>query len=255
MPAFAKDCARYPSLAFQHVVITGGATGIGESLVRHFHAQKSLVSFIDIAYEEGKELEEELGDDCCFYHCDLRDIEALQRVITKSHLTFGPVRVLINNAAKDDRHDVLNFTSQDWDRCQEINLKPHFFTAQAVAVQMAEAGGGSIINISSNSYVLMVGGMPGYLTAKAGIVGLTRGLARDLGVNKIRVNSILPGWVMTKRQEELWLTEEAEEELLASQCLKEKLYPSDVSRLALFLASDDSHMITGQAYTVDGGRT
>ena len=167
----------------------------------------------------------------------------------------GPVGVLVNNAARDDRHRIEDVTSQDWDRCQEINLKPHFFTAQAVVEGMKQNGGGSIINISSNSYVLMVGGMPGYLTAKAGIMGLTRALARDLGADNIRVNCILPGWVMTKRQEELWLTEEAEKELLQSQCMKQKLYPPDVSRLALFLAADDSSMITAQAYTVDGGRS
>ena len=250
-----SNFAKYPSLNERHVFITGGATGIGESLVRHFAEQKSRVSFLDIAKQEGAELASELGTSVQFFHCDLRDIPSVQDCIQNAQLNFGPIRVLINNAARDDRHDIATFSSSDWDRCQEINLKPHFFTSQAVLSQMEISGGGSIINISSNSYILMVGGMPGYLTAKAGIVGLTRGLARDLGPKNIRVNCILPGWVMTKRQEEMWLTPQAEEELLRSQCLQSKLYPPDVSRLALFLASDDSSMITAQSYTVDGGRS
>jgi len=247
--------ARYPSLVQRHVLITGGATGIGESLVRHFLDQGCCVSFLDIALEEGNRLEREYPETCRFYHCDLRIVHAIQTAIALAVETFGPIRVLVNNAAKDDRHNVLEFTSEDWDVCQNINLKPHFFTAQSVVEEMAKAGGGSIINISSNSYLLMVGGMPGYLTAKAGIVGLTRALARDLGEKNIRVNCILPGWVMTQRQLDLWLTQDAEKELLTSQFLKKKLYPADVARLALFLASDDSSMITAQSYTVDGGRT
>ncbi len=247
--------AHYPSLEGRHIFITGGATGIGASLVRHFHQQYAIVSFLDIAKEHGEQLVAELGERAFFYECDLRDIDSLRRVIATAIETVGPIGVLINNAARDDRHAIQDVSSEDWDRCQEINLKPHFFTAQAVVEGMKSLGGGSIINVSSNSYILMVGGMPGYLTAKAGIMGLTRALARDLGVNGIRVNCILPGWVMTRRQEELWLTEEAEKDLLESQCLKQKLYPPDVSRLALFLASDDSHMITAQAYTVDGGRS
>ena len=250
-----EQFARYPSLEGCHVFITGGATGIGASLVRHFHQQNAIVSFIDIAKEPGEQLAVELGERAYFYECDLRDIDRLRQVIVNAEQRSGAIKVLINNAARDDRHAIQDVSSQDWDRCQEINLKPHFFTAQAVVEGMKSLGGGSIINISSNSYVLMVGGMPGYLTAKAGIMGLTRALARDLGVDGIRVNCILPGWVMTKRQEELWLTEEAEKDLLESQCLKQKLYPPDVSRLALFLASDDSSMITAQAYTVDGGRS
>ena len=251
----STEFAVYPSLQGRHVLITGGATGIGESLVRHFAQQGSKVTFLDIATKEGEALAAELGHRVRFLYCDLRNIEALQECIAEAQQNFGAIRVLINNAARDDRHDVQNFSSADWDRCQEINLKPHFFTTQAVVASMEAFGGGSIINVSSNSYVLMVGGMPGYLTAKAGIVGLTRALARDLGTKNIRVNSILPGWVMTKRQEELWLTPEAEVDLLKSQCIPQKLYPPDVARLALFLASDDSSMITAQAYTIDGGRT
>ena len=247
--------AHYPSLQGRHVCITGGATGIGASLVRHFHHQDAIVSFLDIAKDSGERLSAELGERVFFYECDLTDISRLNIVMTLAQQTSGPIGVLINNAARDDRHRIQDVTSQDWDRCQEINVKPHFFTAQNVVAGMKQLGGGSIINISSNSYVLMVGGMPGYLTAKAGIMGLTRALARDLGPEKIRVNCILPGWVMTKRQEALWLTDEAEKELLNSQCMKQKLYPPDVSRLALFLAADDSFMITAQAYTVDGGRS
>lgn len=247
--------AQYPSLKGRHVLITGGATGIGESLVRHFHAQGSQVSFLDIAAKAGHKLHNELGAGVSFHECDLRDISALKQIIQSIIQERGPVRALINNAAKDDRHSIEEVTSEYWDNCQAINLKPHFFTAQSVAEGMADAGGGAIVNISSNSYLLMVAGMPGYLTAKAGIVGLTRALARDLGPKQIRVNCILPGWVMTQRQLDLWLTEEAERELLASQCLKEKLFPPDIARLALFLAADDSKMITAQSYTIDGGRT
>lgn len=250
-----ENFAKYPSLKNRHVLITGGATGIGRSLVEHFHDQGSIVSFLDIAKEEGEALVKKLGRKVHFYFCDLRNIETMKSQIASAIETSGPVRALINNAAKDDRHNVKDVDSDFWDNCQAINLKPHFFTAQAVLESMENAGGGSIVNVSSNSYILMVGGMPGYLTAKAGIVGLTRALARDLGPKKIRVNAILPGWVMTQRQLDLWVTPESDRALLESQCLKEKLYPPDVARLALFLAADDSKMISAQSYTVDGGRT
>ena len=205
--------ATYPSLRNRHIFITGGATGIGESIVAHFVAQESKVSFVDIADEAAKQLVTKLTSQFpnahIHYHsCDIRNIEQLQSCIEKSISQFGAIKALVNNAASDQRHSIESTTVAYWDNCQNINLRPHFFTAQAVAASMTAAGGGSIINLSSNSYMLMVGGMPGYLTAKAAIVGLTRALARDLGEQNIRVNALLPGWVMTRKQIEMWLTPE-----------------------------------------------
>lgn len=250
------DFATYPSLVDRHVLITGGATGIGAGLVRAFHAQGAHVSFLDIDIDAGAAL----AADCPgrrparFLPCDLRDIDGLQRAITAAEDGFGPVRVLINNAANDDRHSLQSADPAYWDNCQAINLRPHFFTAQAVAAGMRAAGGGSIINLSSNSWLLGLDGYPGYAAAKAGIVGLTRGLARELGGDNIRVNVLLPGWVMTDKQMDRWLTEDAEARLMEAQCLKEKLYPDDIARMALFLAADDSRLITAQSFIVDGGR-
>ena len=248
---------KYPSLNNRHVFITGGASGIGASMVEGFVSQGSLVSFVDIA--DGSDLCHQLVQQypnakLFFQQCDLRNIEQLRLCIDNAHEKWGPIRALVNNAAKDERHEVSSVTPEFWDNCQAVNLRHHFFCAQRIHPLMAQAGGGSIINLSSNSYLLKVGGMPGYLTAKAAIVGLTRALARDFGPDKIRVNSVLPGWVMTQRQVDLWLTKEAEAELLESQCLKEKMYPPDVSNLVLFLAADDSRMITGQSHIIDGGR-
>ncbi len=240
--------ARYPSLDGHGVVITGGATGIGAALVRAFVAQGSRTAFLDIADEPGHALAAETG--AAYHHCDLRDVDALKRVMA----AIGPVGVLVNNAAWDQRHDVETTTEALWDDMQSVNLKPHFFTAQAAAPGMVAAGGGSIVNLSSIAHLEAVPGMPGYLAAKAGIVGLTRGLARDLGDRNIRVNAVLPGWVRTPRQEALWLTPDAEAGWLKDQFLGRLLEPEDVARLVLFLASDDAAMITGQAYVIDGGR-
>ena len=245
---------QYPDLKDKHIFITGGASGIGESFVRSFAKQGSKISFIDIDDLAANTLCESLDGDFLYQHCDIRDISELQNCIQQARNNFGPISVLINNAARDDRHNISEVTSEYWDNCQNINIRPHFFTAQQVVEDMKTLGGGSIVNLSSNSFLLKVGGMPGYLTAKAAIVGLTRALARELGPQKIRVNAILPGWVITERQRDLWLTEEAKAELLEQQCLKELIYPEEVANLALFLASEQSKMITAQSLIVDAGR-
>ena len=246
-----SNFAHYPSLRNRHIFVTGGASGIGRSIVEHFLAQGSQVSFVDIDADAASTLHH---PQAYFLKCDLQDIEHLKECIQKARVHFGPIAVLVNNAALDLRHDFKTLTPEEWDRLQNINLRPHLFTAQAVHEDMKEGGGGSIIHLSSNSYLLRVGGMPAYLSAKAGIVGLARALARELGPDHIRVNTVLPGWVMTERQLSLWLTEEAEKELLETQCLKEKLYPEDIARFVLYLAADDSRMISGQEFILDGGR-
>ncbi len=249
--------AIYPSLKARSVFITGGGSGIGASLVRHFAAQGSKVAFVDIAKEASEAtvaaIEADGHEKPAFLLCDLRDIEALRAAITKAAEINGPITVLVNNAAHDERHAIESVTPDYWDERMAINLRHQFFAAQAVVPMMKAAGGGSIINFGSTSWMIGQGGMPGYTAAKSAIMGLTRGLARDLGPDDIRVNSIAPGWIMTERQVELWLTSEGERELMARQCLKRKLYPDDVARLALFLASDDSNAMTNQTYICDGG--
>ena len=187
-------------------------------------------------------------------YCDIVDIDAMHQVIDEATAANGPIQVLVNNAARDTREAIEDVTVQSWDTGQAINLRPQFFAAQRVITSMRQNAGGSIINLSSNSFMLKVGGMPNYVTAKAAIVGLTKALARDVGKDNIRVNAVLPGWVMTKRQETLWLTEEAEAELLATQCIPQKLYPADIARMVLFLAADDANLITAQTFVVDAGR-
>lgn len=249
--------ASYPSLQERVVLVTGGASGIGASLVEAFWRQGAKVAFVDI--------DEDAADALCarleggshapwFLPVDLREIPALEEAIAKVHARWGAIQVLVNNAGWDERHALGTVTSDFWDKSMEINLRPHFFTVQAVMQRMGEAGGGSIINLSSNSWMLGVPGMPAYVAAKAGIIGLTRALARELGPHKIRVNAVLPGWVMTERQREKWLTPEAEQKLLEEQCLKQTIAPEDVACLVLFLAADDSRMITNQSYIIDGGR-
>lgn len=249
--------AIYPSLKERSILITGGGSGIGAALVRHFARQGARVAFLDIAEEPSRALVEEIEADGLaapnFIGCDLRDVEALRTAIARAADVNGPITVLVNNAAHDERHTVDSVTPDYWDDRMAVNLRHQFFATQAVAPMMKQAGGGSIINFGSTSWMIGQGGMPGYTAAKSAIMGLTRGLARDLGPDNIRVNSIAPGWIMTDRQVELWLTPEGEQELLARQCLKRKLYPDDVARLALFLASDDSQAMTNQTYICDGG--
>ena len=243
----------YPSLDGRHVFITGGGSGIGASIVEAFANAGSIVTFVDIDIKASTALANRFTN-VTFEHCDIRNIETLRSVIKKSIEANGDIAVLVNNAASDDRHSIESVTSEYWDNCQNINLRPHFFTAQAVVEGMKALDGGSIINLSSNSFMLKVGGMPGYLASKAAIVGLTNALARDLGPHKIRVNAVLPGWIMTDKQRTLWMTDEDEKELLATQCLKELIYPEEIAKLVLFLASDQSRMITAQSLVIDAGR-
>jgi NAD(P)-dependent dehydrogenase (short-subunit alcohol dehydrogenase family) len=251
------EFARYPSLRGQLVFISGGATGIGASLVEHFAQQGAQVAFVDLLEDAGHELAERLAAEGAtrpfFQPCDLRDIPALQAAIATVHDRLGPVTVLLNNAAHDERHKLEDVTVAYWEDRMQVNLRHQFFAAQAVAPMMRKAGRGSIVNMGSVSWHVGQGGMPAYTTAKAGIEGLTRGLARDLGPDRIRVNCIIPGWIMTKRQLDLWLNAEAERELMQSQCLKEKVFPADVARMALWLAAEDSRMCTSQTWVVDAG--
>jgi NAD(P)-dependent dehydrogenase (short-subunit alcohol dehydrogenase family) len=249
--------ASYPSLRDRSVFITGGGSGIGAALVRHFTAQGSRVVFVDIALESSRKLTGEIaaaGDPPpLFIPCDLRDIAALRSAIAQAAEAHGPITVLINNAAHDERHKLEDVTVEYWDERLAVNLRHQFFAAQAVAPMMKAAGGGSIVNFGSISWMIGQGGMPGYTTAKSAVMGLTRGLARDLGPDNVRVNSIAPGWIMTERQISLWLTPEGGEELLRRQCLKRQLVPDDMARIALFLAADDSSAMTNQTYVCDGG--
>ncbi len=250
--------AVYPSLRDRVVFITGGASGIGAEHVRQFAAQGARVAFVDIADGAAAEVVAAIGDaghkQPFYQHCDLTDIPALQRAIAAAGEKFGPITVLVNNAANDQRHDYKDVTVAYWDERQAVNLRHQFFAIQAVAPMMRAAGGGSIINFGSISWHTNTGGMPAYTTAKAAVEGLTKGMARDLGADGIRVNCVIPGWVMTERQIKLWLTPEGEKNLLQMQCLKEKLVAADLTRMVLWLAADDSRLCTSQLWVVDAGR-
>jgi D-xylose 1-dehydrogenase len=249
--------ARYPSLEGRVVLITGGATGIGESLVQHFAGQGSRVVFFDIQEEPARQLAASLGDEGRpapeFIYCDLTDLEALQSAVKRTLSEFGAVDVLVNNAANDQRHLTEEVTPAFWEECIAINLRPQFFMIQALIPAMRAAGRGSIINISSISWMVPSTGLPVYTTAKAAIVGLTRTMAHELGPANIRVNAVLPGGIATERQQRLWYTPEYVANMINRQALKRTLYPEDVARLVLFLAADDSSAITNQSYIVDGG--
>jgi NAD(P)-dependent dehydrogenase (short-subunit alcohol dehydrogenase family) len=247
--------ANYPSLKDRTVLVTGGGSGIGEAIVRKFVGQGSRVGFIDIDMEASKKLLASLPAPASvhFEHADLRDIGALRHAAASIREAFGPITVLVNNAARDDRHAIADVTPEYWDERFAVNLKHQFFCAQAVAPDMIQAGGGAIVNLGSVSWVIGQGNMPCYTTAKSAVQGLTRALARDLGPHNVRVNSILPGWILTQRQQDLWLTPESEAELMQRQCLKRKLMPDDIARVVLFFAADDSGACTNQSYIVDGG--
>ena len=249
--------ARYPSLQDKAVLITGGASGIGASMVEHFARQGSRVAFLDTDEESAKSLLGNLGGQAtytpAFLRCDLTDIAALRQAIQKVEAQLGAIRVLVNNAARDDRHQTPEVTPEYWDERMAVNLRHQFFATQAVAPGMKSSGGGSIINMSSISWMIPSTGLPAYITAKAGIVGLTRTLSREFGSDNIRVNCVLPGAIMTERQRRLWMTPQYLAEIMRAQALKRELLPGDVARLVLFLASDDSAAITGQNFIIDGG--
>lgn len=248
--------AIYPDLKDKVVLVTGGGSGIGEAIVRRFAGQGSRVAFIDIKIPESRALVAELtgqGAAVQFEAADLTDTPALQAAIARLRAALGPVSVLVNNAAHDERHATLEVTPAYWDERIAVNLKHQFFAAQAVLPDMIAARAGSIINFGSTSWMIGQGGMAAYTAAKSAVLGLTRSLARDFGPYNIRVNAIAPGWIMTRRQIDLWLTPESETELMARQCLKRKLVPDDIARATLFLASDEAGACTNQQYVVDGG--
>jgi NAD(P)-dependent dehydrogenase (short-subunit alcohol dehydrogenase family) len=249
--------ARFPDLDGASVLITGGGSGIGAALTEGFALQGCKVAFIDIAEAPRlalcNRIEKAVGKRPLFLNADLRDVEALRAAAAKAAAAHGPVTVLVNNAALDTRHAAEEVTVEFWDDNQSINLRPHFFTAQAAAAGMKDAGGGSIINFTSTSFLINHPDMPSYTAAKAGIIGLTKGLAGRLGKDGIRVNAVAPGWVITERQRELWVTDEALAAHVAKQCIKEVMQPDDMVGTCLFLASDASRMLTAQTLIVDGG--
>ena len=249
--------AKYPSLAGRVVLVTGGASGIGADIVRAFVANDAKVGFVDILDEAGEALVVELAGAAhrpVYLHCDLIDIPALQAAVSKIGDRLGPIAVLVNNAANDDRHKIDDVTVEYWDRTQDINLRPQFFAAQAVHKYMKQLGYGSIINFSSIAWRGGADSMAGYATAKAGVLGLTRALARGFGNDNIRVNAIEPGAVITERQRRLWYPDEAQiESLVGRQAIKRVLLGDEIARAVLFLAADDSRMITKQSITVDAG--
>jgi D-xylose 1-dehydrogenase len=254
-----QQSARYPSLQDRVVFVSGGASGIGASIVSHFCEQGSKVSFVDIDEAAADTLITSITDKGLpapqFLPCDLTDIPALQTAISTVIQQDGPIRVLINNAANDDRHELGDVTPEYFDNRMAINIKHQLFAAQAVSGPMADAGGGAIVNMGSVTYMVGQGGMPCYSLAKSAVHGLTRSLARDLGEQNIRVNMVVPGWVITERQRDLWLTEQSEKEVLQAQCIKRLLMADDLARAVLFFAADDSAMCTAQSYIIDGGWT
>ena len=246
--------AVYPSLNNKVVVITGGGSGIGEAITRSFLKQGAKVSFLDFNENHSTKLIKELDTDKVHFElCDLRDIEQLKNSIKNVSSKFGPIQILINNAARDDRHSLESVTSEYFDERIATNLKHQLFASQAVVDDMESNGGGVIINMGSTSWMIGQGGMPCYTTAKSAIQGLTRALARDLGPKNIRVNCVVPGWIMTERQVEMWLTPESEKELMERQCIKRKLVPEDIAKFVLFMASDEASACSNQSFIVDGG--
>lgn len=248
--------ASYPSLRDVPVIVSGGASGIGEGIVRAFAAQGGKVGFVDIAGDAGRALEAELngaGQTVTFTECDITDIARYQAAIAGFQDKHGPALVLVNNAANDTRHTIAETTSEAWDRGISVNLKHAFFATQAVAPGMVAAGRGSIINFGSVSWMTSTPDLTVYTSAKAAAHGMTRSMAREYGKFGVRANTIVPGWIMTERQLKLWATPEAFKMLEEVQPLRGRLYPIDIANMALFLAADDSQMITGQDFVVDGG--
>lgn len=249
--------ATYPSLRGAVAFVSGGATGLGAEFVTQLAAQGARVGFADIQEDAGERLVEAIAaagwPKPLFHVCDVCDIAALRQAIAGTGDELGPVTVLVNNAANDQRQPVAELTEQEWDAGMAVNVRHHFFAAQAVAPMMRLAGGGSIINLGSISAHIDLLSLPVYITAKAGIEGLTRTLARELGGDGIRVNCVLPGWVMTERQLALWVTPDAEADIARHQCLPGKVYPDDIARMVLWLAADDSRSCTGQRWIVDAG--
>ncbi len=247
--------ASYPSLRGRTVFVTGGASGIGASFVEAFHAQGSKVGFVDLDEAAGIALAAKLGGEAWFARCDVTNAEALQASIQDAAAQLGPIAVLINNVANDMREDPAEVSVQTWRKGLAVNLDPTFIASTAVYPMMKAAGGGSIINLSSINALLGPGDLPTYVAAKGAIIALSKSLAHAWGVDRIRVNALSPGWVITPRQLKLWLTPKTEADWQKHVALKDRIMPDDIARAALFLASDDSRMMTGQNLVVDAGRT
>jgi NAD(P)-dependent dehydrogenase (short-subunit alcohol dehydrogenase family) len=251
------DFTRYASLKDRTVVITGGASGIGAAFVRAFAENGARVAFLDVQQEAGAALVDALGPGAgkpLFIACDLTDIDALRAALDAVRTTLGPATVLINNAASDQRHDFATMSPAEFDHAIAVNFRHVFFAAQAIVPQMRELGHGSIVNMSSVSWMRGIPLLEAYASAKAAIVGFTNTLARAVGKDRIRVNAIAPGMVLTDRQRRLWFQDESQIEAgLAQQCLPDLIAPEDIANLALFLAADDSRLITKQCISINGG--
>lgn len=249
--------ATYPSLAGRHAFVSGGASGIGAELVSQLAAQKAKVSFVDIDGDRGEKLAADLRDagaEVSYRTCDITDTATFQQTLREFAEELGPIRVLVNNAANDARTPFEDVTPEQWDRDLNVNIKHHFFAAQTVVPMMREAGGGSIINFGSITAHVRVPNLAGYVAAKAGIEGMTRAQATEYGKWEIRVNCIIPGWILTEKQLTDHATPEALEKLLTEdQKLPHKLYPDDIARMVLWLGADDSRSCTGHLWVVDGG--
>ena len=257
----ASRFARYPSLRDRAVLITGGATGIGAGFVEHFHAQGARVAFLDIDAAAGAALAAQCAARSDALHaphflpCDLTDTDALRAAIDAARAMIGPISVLVNNAANDARHAFDATTPHDFDHAIAVNLKHQYFATQAVVPDMRALGGGSVICLGSTGWMIKNDGYPVYAAAKSAVHGLVNGLARNLGRDAIRINALVPGWVITERQKRLWLDAAGEAEIARAQCLSGHVLAEDIARMALFLAADDSRMITGKNFVVDGGWT
>jgi NAD(P)-dependent dehydrogenase (short-subunit alcohol dehydrogenase family) len=248
---------RYPSLLGRRILVTGGATGIGEAIVAGFARQAARVAFLDVQDGPAESLAETLAGEGCpkplYKHCDLADLAALKAAIEQIAAELGAIDVLVNNAGNDARHKIEDVTPEFWDTSMAVNLRPQFFAVQAVLPHMRKTGGGSIINMSSISWVIPSTGLPLYVTAKAAIVGLTRTLAHELGRDNIRVNCVMPGAIATEKQKRLVYTPEYAAEIMSQQAIKRQIEPEEVARVVMFLAADDSSAITNQSYVIDAG--
>ncbi|WP_170762488.1 SDR family NAD(P)-dependent oxidoreductase [Ruegeria lacuscaerulensis] len=249
----SQEFANYASLNGKTVFVTGGAGGIGAQTVRAFADQGAKVGFLDINADAGNALLADLDGEHAFAQCDLRDIDALRTALEELKDELGHAHVLVNNAAHDDRHDWRKVTPEYWDERMATNIRHMFFAIQSVAPGMIENGGGSIVNLGSNSWWEAGAGFPAYATAKSAVHGLTRTMARELGDHRIRVNTVVPGWIMTERQKELWVTPEALAKQVDRQCLPDPIDPVYVARMVLFLASDDAAMCSAGNFMVEGG--
>ncbi len=252
MPTYA----RYPSLEGRTILITGGASGIGAAFVSAFARQGAKVAFLDIDTTSAAALLDELVDVPCkplFLTCDITDLAALEKAIGEARAALGPVAVLVNNAANDNRHTLESTTPTEFDANIAVNLRHQYFATRAVVGDMRRLGGGSVICLGSTGWMIKNGDYPLYTTAKAAVHGLVNGLARPLGRDRIRINALVPGWVITDKQRRLWLDAEGEAEIKRRQCLPGYLQAEDLARAALFLAADDSRMCSGQSFIVDGG--